>query len=202
MKELVYALTCVVLLLMPTRAAAQGSEPPFRIGVQVASVNSSELDTSDTGVGALLAWMPARWFGVDAEFNVYPEDLGDVVTFSPRRLEGLFGVTVGPQMNRLRPFVKVRPGFLTFAEVAGGIVCIAIYPPPMSCQLAEGATVFALDLGGGLEIFPSARTFVRVDAGDRLVRYPGPVFDMNSQVRPDSFFAHDLRLSVGGGFRF
>jgi hypothetical protein len=192
----------VVLLTMPALAAAQASDTPFRIGGQIASVNTSEFDTYDTGVGALFSWVPSGLFGVDAELNIYPEDLGRTVTFSPGRVEGLFGVTVGPRLNRLRPFAKVRPGFVNFAEVSGGIACIAIYPPPLTCQLAGGSTNFALDLGGGVEVFPSGRTFIRFDAGDRMVRYPGPSFDLSSRVHEDAFFAHNFRLSIGGGFRF
>ena len=56
--------------------------------------------------------------------------------------------------------------------------------------------------GGGVEVFPSARTFVRVDVSDRLVRYPGPVFDSDFTVRDDSFFGHDFRFSIGAGLRF
>ena len=196
------ALLGVALLAMPALTSAQASDTPFRIGGQIASVNAGEFDTYDTGVGALFAWVPTRLFGVDVELNVYPQDLGEVVTFSPARIEGLFGVTVGPQLNRLRPFAKFRSGFVNYAEVSGGIACIAIYPPPLVCQLAGGSTQFALDLGGGVEVFPSARTFIRFDAGDRMVRYPGPVFDPNGRVHEDAFFAHNLRLSVGGGFRF
>ena len=47
------------------------------------------------------------------------------------------------------------------------------------------------------------RTFVRVDLGDRLVRYPGPVFESNPRrIRDGAFFGHDVRFATGAGLRF
>jgi hypothetical protein len=55
--------------------------------------------------------------------------------------------------------------------------CVATFPPPLSCTLAGGRTLFALNAGGGVELFPSPRTVFRATISDRIVRYPGPAFD-------------------------
>jgi hypothetical protein len=115
--------------------------------------------------------------------------------------ELLAGVTVGPRIAGVRPFVKVRPGAVWIAEAPGPIACIAIFPPPLDCRLAGGERLAALDVGGGVEL-SAGRALVRVDAGDRLVRYPGPVIAPGRQVRGDSFWSHDRRISVGVGLRF
>jgi hypothetical protein len=70
------------------------------------------------------------------------------------------------------------------------------------CTLGAGATVFALDVGGGLEFLPAGRTFLRLDIGDRLMRYPGPTFDNNFTLQSNAFFSHDFRFALGGGMRF
>jgi hypothetical protein len=57
-------------------------------------------------------------------------------------------------------------------------------------------------MGGGVELFPTSRVVVRVDAGDRMLKYPGPVFDSSRTVRDRDFFSHDLRLAFGAGLRF
>ena len=62
--------------------------------------------------------------------------------------------------------------------------------------------MFALDLGGGLEFYPSRRTFVRFDAGDRLVRFEGPALSNDFEPIEESFYSHDFRFSLGGGVRF
>jgi len=77
-----------------------------------------------------------------------------------------------------------------------------IYPPPLSCELAAGRTLPVFDVGGGVEVSATRRTFVRVDAGDRLVKYPGPVIDNNRTRQDEPFFGHDFRFAVGAGLRF
>jgi hypothetical protein len=162
---------------------------------------SGEFDSTDVGVGGRLSWTPGL-FGVDAELTFYPREFPEDLPFSKGRVEGLFGVTIGPRLGRVRPFVKFRPGFVTIQEAPAPFACILIFPPPLQCALAGGATLLALDLGGGVEFYPSGRTVVRVDAGDRAVRYPGPAFDSERNVHDDDFFGHDFRIAVGGGLRF
>lgn len=163
---------------------------------------SSEFDSTDPGVGGRVSWQPTALLGVEGEIDFYPGDLGERVAFSGSRVEGLFGATVGPRLGRLRPFAKLRPGFLTFREAPEPIACILIFPPPVRCVLAGGRTLFALDVGGGVEWLSSGRTFVRVDAGDRVVRYPVPIIDTSGTIRREAFSGHDFRFSIGGGLRF
>ena len=193
----------VLLVLLCVRpVAAQSDNSTFQAGVQLAGAVSSEFDSTDLGVGGRVSWHPTTLLGVEAEFDVYPGDLADDPAFSGSRVEGLFGATIGPRVGRLRPFAKARPGFLTFGEAPGPIACIAIFPPPLRCTLAAGRTVFALDVGGGVEWLASRRTFVRLDAGDRIVRYPAPTIDSGGTVRDETFSGHDFRFSIGAGVHF
>jgi hypothetical protein len=119
------------------------------------------------------------------------------------RLDGLFGVKVGPRFDRFSVFGKVRPGFVRFGEAPAPFPCIAIYPPPLSCVLAEGQTVAALDLGGGIEVFPTKTSLLRFDVSDLMLQYPGPVLTRDGEAfTEDGFWGHNLRLTVGAGFRF
>ena len=172
------------------------------IAFVLAGAVSGEFDTTDTGVGGRVSWHPVELVGVDAELAFYPRDLGDRVPFSAGRVEGLFGATVGPRLGSLRPFGKIRPGFLTFREAPAPIACILIFPPPLRCTLAGGRTLFALDVGGGVEWQSSGRAYVRLDAGDRIVRYPVPTIDSRGTIQRESLSSHDLRFSVGAGLRF
>jgi hypothetical protein len=105
-------------------------------------------------------------------------------------------------LGRIRPFAKARPGFVLFRGAPRPIACILIFPPPLTCSIATGDKLLAFDIGGGVEVFPADRTFIRIDVGDRLMRYHGPVIDSDGDVRDDTFFGHDFRLGVGGGIRF
>jgi hypothetical protein len=180
------------------RAAAQSSPGRFEVGAQMSTAVSGEFDETVVGVGGRFSWHPGSVLGIESEFNVYPEEL----VFSGRQLEGLFGVTVGPWLDRMRPFAKLRAGFLNVGEARRPFACILIYPPPLSCELASGRTLTVFDLGGGVEASVTPRTFVRVEAGDRLVKYPGPIIDRNREVQEDSFFGHDFRFAFGAGLRF
>src|SRR5262249_448744 len=152
------------------------------------------------GVGGRFAWQALDLVGAEAEMTLYPRAFpgGRSASFSSSRVEGLFGMTVGPRFTHVRPFGKLRPGFVKFRGQP--VVCILIFPPRLSCQL-DGRTVFALDLGGGVELFPGPRAFIRVDAGERLLKYPGPSF-RNGRITQNDFFSHDFRMSAGAGVRF
>ena len=189
----------VVALVFMSSTAPVSAQDHFEAAAQIAVVHSSEFDANDTGVGGRFAWHPIDLLGAEAEMNVYPGGFPSASSFSPSRIEGLFGVTVGPRFARVRPFAKLRPGFLAFRDQS--IACILIFPPPLACVLAAGRTVFALDAGGGVEVFATERTVVRVDVGDRLLKYPGPSFH-NGRATQESFFSHDFRLSAGAGLRF
>jgi molybdate transport system substrate-binding protein len=185
-------------------SVGSGSRAPARveIGAQVASVRSSEFDATDTGFGGRAAWLPTAALSIEGEVNVFPSDFPRSGGFSGQRLEALFGVTAGPAFSRVRPFAKFRPGLLRIGEASGPIVCVLIFPPPLSCTLASGRTLAAFDVGGGLQVRAASRTFFRVDAGDRIIRYPGQVFDSQFNLRDSPFFSHDFRLTVGGGIQF
>lgn len=184
-------------------ASAVAQEARLEAGVQVASTQSGQFDARDAGVGGRIAWRPASLVGIEAELNLYPRGFPDRRPFSRTRVEALFGVTAGVTVGRIRPFARLRPGLVDVHEAPAPFPCIRIYPPPLACELASGRTLFALDAGGGVEIALTPRTFVRADLGDRLVRYPGPVFESNPRrIRDGAFFGHDFRLATGAGLRF
>ncbi len=172
------------------------------MGVQVSSAISSQFDRTDLGLGGRLSWHPIGLIGIESEINLYPGDLPDQHPFSRGRVEGLFGATVGPGFDRLRPFARLRSGFLNVRAAPRPYACILIFPPPLSCELASGRTLLAFDIGGGVEMFATRQTFVRVGVGDRLLKYPGPVFDNTRAKREDAFFSHDFRFAAGAGLRF
>lgn len=172
--------------------AASAQHRTFDVGGQITVAEPGAFGTGDVGVGARLAARPAALLGVEGEVDVYPAEYpSDTLPFSSSRVEALFGVTIGPKLGIIRPFARVRPGLLRYAEAPGPVICIATFPPPLSCQLAAGQNLFVIDVGGGMEIDAGSRSYVRLDLGDRIVRYPAP-----------APIGHDLRVGVGWGVRF
>lgn len=192
----------VALLSLTASAFAQSPPPRFEVGGQVTAVDSREFDRTDVGIGGRFGWRPLAPVGVEAELDVYPRAFPGPVPFSRRRMEALVGVTVGPDLGRVRPFARVRAGVADFAEAPAPMACIAIYPPPLSCTMAQGQQLRLIDVGGGVEVPVAGKTFVRIDVGERFVRYPGPVFDAKRTIRQNGFYGHDLRVAMGGGLRF
>jgi hypothetical protein len=202
--QLVPGFLCLLCLsLLSARPLwAQSTDRSFQVGAQLATVASGEFDSTDVGVGGRLSWHPLSLLGIEAEATFYPGDFADDPAFSASRFEGLFGATVGPRLGAVRPFAKLRPGFVSFSEAPEPFACILIFPPPLNCTMAAGQTLFALDVGGGVEWFPSAGTFVRADVGDRAIRYPSPTIDSDGTVQDEDFFGHDFRFTIGGGVKF
>lgn len=199
LRVLTFVSFVVLYVCVPSTAAR--AQARFEAGAQIVAARSGEFDANDIGIGGRFSWLPIDLLGADAEMNVYPRRFpgNRSAAFSRSRVEGLFGVTVGPRLGNVRPFAKLRPGFVAFRGQP--VACILIFPPPLTCILAGARTVFALDLGGGVELLAGPRTFVRVDAGDRLMKYPGPSF-RGGPVAQDDFFSHDFRMSAGAGVRF
>lgn len=183
-------------------AQSPSSEHKFEAGIQLAAPNLSQFEETDLGGGGRIAYLLNDLFALEGELNFYPGDLTDASSFSDGRTEALFGMTVGRSMEVVRIFGKARMGFVRFGAAPEPIACIAIFPPPLPCELAGGRMVTALDLGGGIELSPTPTTFLRLDVGDELLKYPGPVLDTEGEARADGFFSHNLRIAVGAGLRF
>ena len=191
-------------LILTTSARAQSADDrKLEVSGQLAVNDLAELETTDLGFGGRFGFRATLLFTFEGELNLFPSDIPDEVPVTSSRLEGLFGVKIGPRFDRFSVFGKVRPGFVRFGEASEPVACILIFPPPLSCVLAEGQTVLALDLGGGLELYPTERSLLRFDVSDLMLQYPGPVFNRDREAFIDGgFWGHNLRLVIGAGFRF
>ena len=194
---------CAVLGFLVVGFPSSSLAQSFEAGLHIPVARWSEFDGNDIGVGGRVTWKPSPLIGVEADLSWYPSDFpSDSFAFSGSRIEGLFGVTVGPQIDRVRPFAKVAGGFLRSAEAPEPFACIAIFPPPLNCLLAAGHTMPAFEIGGGVQFDVASSTFARVDVSGRWLRYPGPSFTSVPTVREDEFWGSDVRLSFGAGLRF
>ncbi len=192
-------LAFLAFLLTTSTVRAQS----FALGANFVGSQWSEFDGTDYGIGGRFTWKPARIIGVETELNWYPTEFpGEGMTFTGKRIEGLAALTAGGTLGRVRPFVRAGAGFLSATGAPGPFPCIAIYPPPLSCLMAAGQTMPSFEIGGGLEVSTSARTFLRFDAGDRILKYPGPTFGPADEISEDGFVGHAFKFTFGGGWRF
>jgi hypothetical protein len=193
----------VLALLVSLAAASSAHAQSFQADVHFSSAQWSEFDGSDNGIGGRFTFMPSSMIGLDADLTWYPSDFPpDQVAFSGSRIEGLFGATIGPRINRVRPFAKAAAGFLKVADPPLGFACIAIFPPPLACVMAGGPTLPAYEIGGGIDVAATPRTFFRADIADRILKYPGPTLGPDFSVNDEGFLGHAIRFTIGGGIRF
>ena len=191
-----------IALFVSLACASFARAQSFQAGVHFSSAKWSEFDGADNGLGGRFTFKPSSMIGVDAGLTWYPSDFPDGIAFTRSRFEGLLGATIGPRLNRVRPFAQAAAGFLKVGATPGAFACIMIFPPPLNCALAGGDTLPAFEIGGGIEIDATSSTFIRVDLTDRVLKYPGPTFGPNFEVHDEGFFGHALRVTVGGGVRF
>jgi hypothetical protein len=189
------------ILATVTSVTAAAQDRPFELAVQVPAARLSEFEQTDWGLGGRLAFRPSRSLAIEGQVNYYPGDLG-APAFSASRLEGLIGLKLGWAGERGGVFATLQGGVVDFAAAPGPLVCVAIYPPPLECQMAGGDTLSAFGFGAAFELTPSDRVSLRLDLGDQLLKYPGPVFDSEGEVRDDAFWDHNFKLVLGLGLRF
>jgi hypothetical protein len=191
----------VVLAVLFYASAAKAQS--FDLSANFVGSQWSEFDGVDYGIGGRFGWKPIPLIGVETEWNWYPTEFpGERIAFSGDRFEGLAAVTVGPRIGRVRPFGRFGAGFLKSFEAPEPYACVLIFPPPLACVMAEGQVMPSFEIGGGVEIATSGSTFLRFDAADRILKYPGPTFGPADEISEDGFFGHAFKFTLGGGWRF
>lgn len=191
------------LIALSLLASHNAFAQAVQVDAHVTSSKWSEFDSADNGFGGRVTFKPISMIGLEADATWYPGEYEpDGVAFSRNRFEGLLGVTVGPKIDRIRPFAKLSAGFLKVGATPGAFACIAIFPPPLNCSLAGGDTLPAYEIGGGVEFDATQRFFIRGDISDRILKYPGPTFDRNFEVQNEGFFGHAVRFTLGAGIKF
>ncbi len=196
----------LLLLLSPGTASAQlmlvpDDTPRFELGGQVMLLQYRQFgslprDTNIAG-GARFTVNLSRWFAVESQFDVFPQD-----TFvgGLRSVQALFGFKAGIRGRWGGVFGTFRPGLLYhWQELTCGI--------PEGCddwrhdghRDVRGESWFAVNAGGGAELYPSRRVVARFDVGDTFVRRWDHV---DATGRAVYFTSHNLQTSVGMGVRF
>jgi hypothetical protein len=209
--RIVLTLLTAISVLGVTAASAQSSRR-LEIGGQASLLRLSDFDTTNGGIGGRMTVDIWKGVAADAEVQFFPNDniflpigagpsgvpLEARVAHSRRRTDGFFGVKIGNRGQKYGLFAKVRPGFTRLTD--RGIQCVGIDCARILMLLVrdEYRTEFALDLGGGVEFYPSARTVTRVEFGDTMIRY-------RSFAPPcwaDRCTSHNFSTRIGGGVRF
>jgi len=202
-------LIAALFFLIGARTAdAQTTAPRLDIAAQASMLRLNDSGSTSAGIGGRMTFDLSPWVALDGEVNFYPRDnfalASEVVVngnmqlvYHRRRSDAFAGLKMGQRGDRFGLFVKARPGFARLSdkgvECRGEVCALALilFAP------TEYRTEFALDLGGIVEYYPTARTFARFDIGDVMIRH------RNATAPPcAACTSHNLSTRVGIGFRF
>ena len=204
-QHLVTAGRIVLIALLAVSAGssqAMAQTHGAEVGGHVDVLRLSELSATDAGVGPDVAWRFSPSLAIDGSLTWYPSASTAGSSQHQQRTLGLAGVRTGVTAGTVDLFARARGGFLRFGSQPT-TVCILIFPPPLSCQLAAGYTAFAADVGGGASValIPSGRLRASVGAGDLMVRYGFQAL-RPSGTTTEGFISHNLLLTIGATWQF
>lgn len=205
-------LAAMVILLVRLEARSQSDPRKLEVGGQFVGLSAhspalpkgfiNDIDDTVYGGGARAGYNFSKHWSADVEINVFQRPPTSDPATRGRWVQGLFGVKATKRRERIGVFLKARPGFMRFDGVA------ALFTDSngkLQVGLIFDNTYFALDLGGGVELYPTRRTIVRFDAGDLLIRYtnrPPSDFDPVSNARRRVSVGNNFQFEAGFGFRF
>lgn len=168
---------------------------------------------ADYSFGGRAGYRLDRHFTAEAEVNYFPRGraLSDSQFNGGRKTQGLFGVKFGRRYDHFGIFAKARPGFVRFGRgdfTSNGNPCILSFPPPLGCFEPKSRMDFAFDMGGVVELYPSAHAIIRFDAGDTVLHSAAHIVPVavpghgTFAVGVESNTTHNFQAGVGLGFRF
>ena len=190
-------------------ASAQAPGERLEVAANLNMLRLSDFSGTRAGLGGRMTFDLTRNVSIEGEVAFYPKDRivqsqsstseGPYqIAGNRRRTDALFGVKVGTRSQRVGLFAKARPGFTRLADrgtACEGPGCAVIL---MLIAPYQYRTEFAFDFGGGIELYPSARTVARFEIGDTLIRH-------RSAAPPcpgSACTSHNLSTRLGIGYRF
>lgn len=198
-------ITLILLLTTALVTQAQSTEKKVEIGAHSTSLTVFAPDffgdVTQPGVGGRVTYNFNRSIAAEGEINFFPQKNGFFLG-EGRALQGQFGVKVGKRFEKFGVFAKVRPGFLSISDV------FTIDPNSPFTGLSlpfrlRRKTHFTTDVGGVLELYPSARVLVRFDAGDTIIRFGSELdpLQLPQLVNTQTRVKNNFQFSAGVGFR-
>lgn len=185
----------VLLFAQPARAQDEYSD--VELGFQYSIIrenNSNHQAANFSGFGGRFDWNFSRRLAFESQVDFFPQQGSPLpLVQGGQTLQAVFGLRAKVVQNRrVSIFGLVRPGLLHFSNVQ---VLTGEIAPPYKTQ---PATYFVLNLGGGIEYYPSPRWILRFDIeGDP---YAVPAYTAGGLVQPGKI-NDTTRLSFGAAYR-
>ena len=167
----IFFLGLLFVFLLTTRSFAQDNYSRFELGAQYSTIRQTNSDfagTNFSGFGGRFDWNLNRRLAFESQVDFFPENGVPLpLVQGGQTLQAVFGIRAKVVQNRhFSVFGLVRPGLLHFSsvQVLSGGTSISYTEQP--------ATYFVLNLGGGIEYYPSPRWVLRFDIEGNPYRVP------------------------------
>lgn len=156
----VSCLLCPLLRALPS--CAQDTYTRFELGAEYSTIretDSSLQGINDSGFGGRFDWNLSRRLSLESQVDFFPEHRAPLLLVQGgQTLEAVFGIRAKAiQTRRISVFGLVRPGLLHFT----GVEVLSGQSSPT--YKIQPASYFVLNLGGGIEYYPSPRWVLRAD---------------------------------------
>jgi hypothetical protein len=150
------------------------------------------------GFGGRFDWNFNRRFAFESQIDFFPKDVSPrFLTQGGQTLQAIFGLRAKViQTRQFALFGLVRPGLFHFTNVQD------FGTNPANPLITRPATYFTLNLGGGIEYYPSSRWVFRFDISGNPFRIPNE--SANSGTATLKFpgkIEDTTRLSFGVAYR-
>ncbi|HVS87690.1 MAG TPA: hypothetical protein VHF01_05665 [Candidatus Acidoferrum sp.] len=199
-----YALGLLALLfsaLIVPAACAQEEYSRFEVSGQLSLIrllDSSSSAQSHLGFGGRLDINLTRRLAFESQVDFFPPPASPFLRErGGRALQALFGIR--GKVLRSKHFAVyglLRPGLIHFEKVG------AFSPTPPSFFTTRPATYFLINLGGGIEFYPSPRLIARFAISGNPYRIPNFTKQAASGfVSVPGEISDTFRVSVGVGYR-
>ena len=175
---------CLLLVLFCSALGAAAGAEKYELGIQLTGMHLHKIDEVPFGIGVRFHYNLLPLLASDVELSHYPQNSSG--NFG--ETTALFGVRFGTHLDRLGVFGKARSGWIHFG---GGYFDLRL----------DRKTHAILDTGGMVEYYPSAHTFLRIDASDVVIYYGSA--RLFNRPNPDPLgTVHNFQPGFGFGFRF
>ncbi len=162
-------LFCSFPLVPPTHA--QDNYSRFELGAQYSTIRETITDLNGnnfSGVGGRFDWNFNRRLAFESQVDFFPEHgLPLALEQGGQTLQAVFGIRAKViQTRHFSVFGLVRPGLLHFAGVE------VLSKESSLAYAVQPVTYFVLNIGGGIEFYPSPRWVLRFDIEGDPYRIP------------------------------
>jgi hypothetical protein len=194
-----FSLCLTSLYLTATLVRAQDNSTQFEFGAQYSTIRETNADFAAknfSGVGARFDWNLSRRLAIESQVDFFPENgVPLLLEQGGQTIQAVFGIRAKVvQTRHFSVFGLVRPGLLHFSNVQ------TLAPGASVSYATEPATYFVLNIGGGMEYYPTPRWAFRLDIEGDPYRVPAFFASAGTNSLPGKI-NDTTRLSFGVAYR-